>query len=35
MEPVAPSEGWGVLHLFYRVDRERAEREPPAISRSR
>jgi chlorite dismutase len=28
MEPVTPSEGWGVLHLFYRVDRERAEREP-------
>ncbi len=28
MEPVTPSEGWGVLHLFYRVDRDRAEREP-------
>jgi len=24
-EPVHASEGWGVLHLFYRVDRERAE----------
>ena len=24
MEPVTPSEGWGVLHLFYRVDRDRA-----------
>jgi hydrogen peroxide-dependent heme synthase len=23
MEPVTPSEGWGVLHLFYRIDRER------------
>jgi hydrogen peroxide-dependent heme synthase len=28
MEPVVPSEGWGVLHLFYRVDRARAEAEP-------
>jgi hydrogen peroxide-dependent heme synthase len=27
MEPVTPSEGWGVLHLFYRVDRARAEAE--------
>ena len=26
--PLNPSVGWGVLHLFYRVDRERAEREP-------
>jgi len=33
MEPVAPSEGWGVLHLFYRVDRERAEREPGGAKR--
>jgi peroxiredoxin len=24
MEPVTPSEGWGVLHLFYQLDRERA-----------
>ena len=23
-----PSEGWGVLHLFYRVDRARADAEP-------
>jgi peroxiredoxin len=28
VEPVTPSVGWGVLHLYYRVDRERAEREP-------
>jgi hydrogen peroxide-dependent heme synthase len=28
MEPLTPSEGWGVLHLFYRIDRDRAEREP-------
>ena len=28
MDPVTPSIGWGVLHLYYRVDRERAEREP-------
>jgi chlorite dismutase len=27
VEPVTPSIGWGVLHLYYRVDRERAERE--------
>ena len=25
-----PSVGWGVLHLFYRVDRERADRDPGA-----
>jgi chlorite dismutase len=24
VEPVTPSVGWGVLHLYYRVDRERA-----------
>lgn len=30
MEPVPPSIGWGVLHLYYRVDRDRAEREPGA-----
>jgi peroxiredoxin len=24
MEPVTPSEGWGVLHLFYGLDRDRA-----------
>jgi len=33
MEPVTPSEGWGVLHLLYRVDRERAEREPGGAKR--
>jgi len=33
MDPVAPSIGWGVLHLYYRVDRERAEREPQAGKR--
>ena len=33
MEPVTPSVGWGVLHLYYRVDRERAEREPGAAKR--
>jgi chlorite dismutase len=27
MEPVQPSIGWGVLHLYYRVDRARAEAE--------
>jgi chlorite dismutase len=30
VERVTPSVGWGVLHLFYRVDRERAERDPGA-----
>ena len=25
MDPVSPSIGWGVLHLFYRVDRTRAD----------
>jgi hydrogen peroxide-dependent heme synthase len=33
MDPVTPSIGWGVLHLFYRVDRARAEREPGAGKR--
>ena len=33
MEPVTPSIGWGVLHLFFRVDRERAEQEPGAAKR--
>jgi hydrogen peroxide-dependent heme synthase len=28
MDALVPSIGWGVLHLYYRVDRERAEREP-------
>ncbi|MBM3674289.1 MAG: heme peroxidase [Actinobacteria bacterium] len=32
-EPVVPSLGWGVLHLFCRVDRERADREPGAAKR--
>jgi hydrogen peroxide-dependent heme synthase len=27
---VEPSVGWGVLHLYYRVDRERAERDSAA-----
>ena len=30
---MTPSVGWGVLHLYYRVDRERAEREPGAAKR--
>ena len=33
MDSVRPSVGWGVLHLFYKVDRERAEREPGAAKR--
>ena len=33
MEPVTPSIGWGVLHLFYRVDRRRAEQDPGAAKR--
>ena len=33
MEPVEPSVGWGVLHLFYRVDRGRADAEPGAAKR--
>jgi chlorite dismutase len=33
VESVTPTIGWGVLHLFYRVDRERAEREPGAAKR--
>jgi chlorite dismutase len=33
MEPVTPSIGWGVLHLFYRVDRDRAEQDPEAGKR--
>ncbi|MCA1844248.1 MAG: chlorite dismutase family protein, partial [Actinobacteria bacterium] len=28
-----PSEGWGVLHLFYTIDRERAAAEPGAAKR--
>jgi hydrogen peroxide-dependent heme synthase len=30
---VTPSIGWGVLHLFFRVDRARAEQEPGAAKR--
>lgn len=30
MDAVTPSEGWGVLHLFYTVDRKRAAAEPGA-----
>ena len=33
MQEVRPSIGWGVLHLFYRVDRERLAREPNAAKR--
>jgi len=33
MDPVQPSVGWGVLHLFYRVDRARAESDPKAGKR--
>jgi chlorite dismutase len=33
MDPVTPSMGWGVLHLYYRVDRNRAERDPEAGKR--
>jgi hydrogen peroxide-dependent heme synthase len=28
VDAVTPSQGWGVLHLYYRVDRARSEREP-------
>jgi chlorite dismutase len=30
VEPVIASAGWGVLHLFYRVDREKADRDAAA-----
>ena len=33
MEPLVPSEGWGVLHLFYKVDRARADAEPGGTKR--
>jgi chlorite dismutase len=33
MNEVRPSIGWGVLHLFYRVDRDAAERDPGASKR--
>ena len=33
MEPVELSIGWGVLHLFYGIDRERAEADPNGAKR--
>ena len=33
MEPLEPSSGWGVLHLFYKVDPQRAEAEPLGAKR--
>jgi chlorite dismutase len=33
MEPLLPSEGWGVVHLFYKVDRARADVEPGGTKR--
>ena len=33
VEPVEPSIGWGVLHLFYKVDRTRADADPQAGKR--
>ncbi|HYH48626.1 MAG TPA: chlorite dismutase family protein [Acidimicrobiia bacterium] len=33
MDAVMPSEGWGVLHLFFTIDRERAAAEPGAAKR--
>ena len=33
MDPVQPSTGWGVLHLFYVVDPERAAAEPQSAKR--
>jgi chlorite dismutase len=33
VEPLVPSAGWGVLHLFYRLDRARAEQEPGGAKR--
>ncbi len=32
-EPVEPSQGWGVLHLFYRIDRARADTEAGGAKR--
>lgn len=32
-QPVRPSEGWGVLHLFWRVERERSARLPAAAGK--
>jgi hydrogen peroxide-dependent heme synthase len=33
MESLVPSTGWGVLHLFYRINAPRAEREPGGAKR--
>jgi chlorite dismutase len=33
VDALVPSVGWGVLHLFYRVDHARAEREPQGAKR--
>jgi chlorite dismutase len=33
MDPVTPSVGWGVLHLFYRIDRDRHSAEPGGAKR--
>jgi chlorite dismutase len=33
MEALEPSSGWGVLHLFYRVDPQRADDEPQGAKR--
>src|SRR5690349_18586752 len=33
VEPLVPSVGWGVVHLFFRVDHTRAEREPGGAKR--
>src|SRR5262245_7408322 len=35
MEPVELSTGWGVLHLFYKVDRARADEDPRGGKRVR
>jgi chlorite dismutase len=33
MDAVTPSEGWGVLHLFYSIDRDRNAAEPGSAKR--
>jgi chlorite dismutase len=33
-EPVESASGWGVLHLFYRIDHGRAEQEPGGAKRA-
>jgi chlorite dismutase len=33
VQPVEPSIGWGVLHLFYEIDRARAESDPHGAKR--